>query len=106
MPKIGVIGTPGVANPTVRPCGNLASIVMTRTLIVPTAKMRKRMKRLKMTSSAITMRISNTTEKEFNYYIFKYILMYCLPIEIKDEKNKFKTILGFLLEIGTPFSSI
>ena len=64
MPKIGVIGTPGVANPTVCPCGNLASIVMTRTLIVPTAKMRKRMKRLKMTSSAITMRISNTTEKE------------------------------------------
>ena len=73
MPKIGVIGTPGVANPTVRPCGNLASIVMTRTLIVPTAKMRKRMKRLKMTSSAITMRISNTTEKEKRYYIFKYI---------------------------------
>ena len=61
MPKIGVIGTPGVANPTVRPCGNLASIVMTSTLIVPTTKMRNRMKRLKMTSSAITIRISNTT---------------------------------------------
>ena len=64
MPKIGVIGTPGVANPTVRPCGNLASIVMTSTFIVPTTKMRNRMKRLKMTSSAITMRISNTTVKK------------------------------------------
>ena len=74
MPKIGVIGTPGVANPTVRPCGNLASIVMTSTLIVPTTKMRNRMKRLKMTSSAITMRISNTTVKKRSlvYYLVQF----------------------------------
>ena len=80
MPKMGVIGTPGVANPTVRPCGNLASIVMTRTFRVPITKMRKRMKRLKMTSSAITMRISNTTEKEnsilyFIKYMYKIVLL-------------------------------
>ena len=74
MPKIGVIGTPGVANPTVRPCGNLASIVMTSTLIVPTTKMRNRMKRLKMTSSAITIRISNTTVKKrfLVYYLVQF----------------------------------
>ena len=74
MPKIGVIGTPGVANPTVRPCGNLASIVMTSTLIVPTTKMKNRMKRLKMTSSAITIRISNTTVKKrfLVYYLVQF----------------------------------
>ena len=83
MPKIGVIGTPGVANPTVRPCGNLASIVMTSTLIVPTTKMRNRMKRLKMTSSAITIRISNTTAK-------KRFLVYYLGSPILNHANLYQ----------------
>ena len=55
--------------------------------MVPTKKMRMNTNQLKMKSSAMTKRTSKTTTK------------------IKDEKNRFKTSFGFLLEMGTPLIS-
>ena len=69
-------------------CGNFAKIVTIMTLMVPTRSSRNTINRLKNTSSAMTTKISKMTT------------------DIKEAKNNFRTISGFLFEIGTPFISI
>lgn len=87
IPMMGVAGTPGVANPTVLPCGNLLSMFRMRRLAVAAMRRRHSINKLKKRSSAITMRMSRRTT------------------EMRDAKNSFNTTLGFLVEIGTPLIS-
>ena len=71
-----------VANPTVLPCGNLAKIVSITMFVMPTMPSKNSMNKLKKTSSVSTTRISNKTT------------------DIKEAKNNFRTIFGFLFEIN------
>ena len=104
----------GAANPTVRVWGNFANMTKMRTLIVPIRNNRKRINQLKTTSSAITTVTSNITEKNsknffsWNQNIIKKTISknsWKSPTNIKDEKNSFRTNLGFSFEIGTPLIS-